>query len=272
MDKLIVTAAITGAELTKSDNPNLPITPDEQAQAAKACVEAGASVIHIHVRDDLGKPSQSVEHFKRTVQAIEGACAEKPIIQFSTGGAVGEPIANRIAPLALKPEMASFNTGTINFGDDIFVNSFPDMREMAKAFKSHGVVPEYECYEVGHVANIKILIKEGLIEPPYHVQFVLGVKGAMPGETLEDLKPLIRQLPENATWGVAGIGRFQLPLSKVGIEAGGNVRVGLEDNIYYEKGVLAKSNAQLVERVVQLAKDFGRPIATIAEARQMLGL
>ncbi|MCB0404024.1 MAG: 3-keto-5-aminohexanoate cleavage protein [Bdellovibrionales bacterium] len=272
MEKLIITCAITGAELSKDETPVLPVTPDEQARAARECVEAGASIIHLHVRDDQARPSQELAHFKRSVEAIRAACPDTPIIQFSTGGAVGEAMEKRIEPLSLKPEMGSFNTGTINFGDDIFVNSFPDMRGLAAGFKKYGVVPEFEIYDLGHLANLEKLIKEGLVTPPYHIQFVLGVPGAMQGDCFRDLAPLVQRLPQPSTWGVAGVGRFQLPLATVAIATGGHVRVGLEDNIYFSRGVLATGNAQLVSRVADLAKLYGRGIASIQEARQLLGL
>ena len=249
----------------------LPITPEEQAKAAKECVEAGASVIHLHVRDDAGHPSQELAHFKRTVDAIQKACKEMPMIQFSTGGAVGEKIEKRIAPLSLKPDMASFNLGTINFGEDIFVNTFADMRGLAEAFKSHKVVPEYEIYDAGHVDNLKKLIKDKIVSAPYHCQFVLGVPGAMAGE-IDGLVHLVSQLPANSTWAVAGIGRYELPLAVHALLMGGHVRVGLEDNIFYKKGEPAKNNAQLVERIVRLAKELGREVATPREARAMIGL
>lgn len=270
MEKLILTAAITGAELTKQQCPSLPITPKEQAEAAKEAVEAGASVIHLHVRDDAGKPSQKIEHFKRSVEAILMACkGNEPLIQFSTGGAVGETLEKRLAPLQLKPEMASLNLGTINFGEEVFVNSFADMRAFSAELQKLSIVPEYEVYDAGHLDNLKKLIKEGFAKPPFHCQFVLGVPGALSGE-IQALTYLIQNLPEKSTWAVAGIGRFELPLAVHAILMGGHVRVGLEDNIYYSKGVLAKSNAQLIERVVRIAKEVGRPVATIAEAKKIL--
>ncbi len=269
MEKLIITAAITGAELDKSKCPGLPITPEEQAQSAKECVEAGASVIHLHVRDDSGSPSQSLDHFKRTVEAIKKACKEVPIIQFSTGGAVGESIDNRLMPLQLKPDMASLNLGTINFGEEIFANTFSDMRLLSQSMKKYSVVPEYEIYDAGHLDNLKKLIKEGVVSAPYHCQFVLGVPGALNGE-ISSLLYLSEHLPEQSTWSVAGIGRFELPLAVHSILMGGHVRVGLEDNIYYSKGRLAKSNAELVERIVRIAKEVGREVATIADAKATL--
>ncbi len=271
MEKLIITAAITGAELNKKICPALPTTPEEQAQASKDSIEAGASIIHLHVRDEQDNPSQKLEHFQRSVDAIKKSCSPTPIIQFSTGGAVGEKMENRIASLALKPEMASFNLGTMNFGEDIFVNTFADMRALAAAFKKHNVVPEFEIYDAGHIDNLKKLIKEKWVEPPYHCQFVLGVPGAMAGD-ISGLVYLVEHLPENSTWGVAGIGRFELPLAVHAILMGGNVRVGLEDNIYYKKGQLASSNAELISRISRIAKEVGRDIASPHETKKLLNL
>lgn len=271
MDKLIITAAITGAELNKTICPALPVTPAEQAQAALESIDAGASIIHLHVRDDQGNPSQRLEHFQRSVDAIKKSCRKNPIIQFSTGGAVGEKMENRIASLALKPEMASFNLGTMNFGEDIFVNTFEEMRALAAAFKKYGVIPEFEIYDAGHIDNLKKLIKEGIVEAPYHCQFVLGVPGAMSGE-VSGLLYLVQHLPKDSTWGVAGIGRFELPLAVHALLMGGNIRLGLEDNIYYEKGKLASSNGQLISRIARIAKEVGRDIASPDEARKLLNL
>ena len=271
MEKLIITVAITGAELDKSKCPILPLTADEQAKAAKECMDAGASVIHLHVRDKSGKPSQDLTDFKRSMEAIRALCGRELVIQTSTGGAVGEKIERRLAPLSLKPEMGSFNLGTINFGEEIFVNTFSDMRALAQAFKSHGVVPEYEIYDAGHIDNLKKLIKENIIAPPFHCQFVLGVPGALAGE-VGSLTYLVGNLPSGSSWAVAGIGRYELPLAVHAILMGGHVRVGFEDNLYYSKGVLARSNAQLVERVVRLANELGREVASPKEARKSLGL
>jgi 3-keto-5-aminohexanoate cleavage enzyme len=235
----------------------------------------------LHVRDGNKKPSQSLEDFKKSVaairEAVKKAGLEQPIIQFSTGGAVGTPMDLRVEPLSLKPEMGSFNLGTMNFGSDIFVNTRPDMRDLAKAFSKYLVVPEFEIYDLGHIDELKALIREELIQPPYHVQFVLGVPGgALPFDPAKPdtkrLEFLISELPKPHTWGVAGIGRFERPFAELAIPLGGHVRVGLEDNIYLRKGVLAKSNAELVKDIAELAGTLGRKIATITEARKILGV
>ncbi len=271
MEKLIITAAITGAELDKKKHPVLPVTAEEQALASKECVEAGASIIHLHVRDDQGQPSQELAHFKRSVDAIRKACNQKVVLQFSTGGAVGEKMERRIAPMSLQPEMASFNIGTMNFGEDIFVNTFAEMRSLGEAFKKYKVLPEFEIYDAGHLDNLRKLIKEGVVAAPFHCQFVLGVPGALSGE-VSSLVYLVEHLPPHSFWGVAGVGRYQLPLAAHAIAMGGHVRVGLEDNTNYLKGQPAKSNAELVARVVRLAKELGREVASASEARQILGL
>lgn len=182
---------------------------------------------------------------------------------------MGEAIERRIAPLSLKPDMASLNLGTINFGEEIFVNTFADMRALADAFKKNGVIPEFEIYDMGHVDNLRKLIREKIVTPPYHCQFVLGVTGAMLGE-VSGLVYLAEHLPPESSWAVAGIGRFELPLAVHAIVMGGHVRVGLEDNIYYAKGEPARSNAQLVERITRIAREVGREVATPEEARKML--
>ncbi|SET13967.1 3-keto-5-aminohexanoate cleavage protein [Anaerobranca gottschalkii] len=269
MQPLIITAALVGAEVTKDQNPNLPITPEEIAQSAYECYQAGASIIHLHVRDEEGKPTQSVEIFKKTIGLIKEKC--DCIIQISTGGAVGTPVEERIAPLSLRPEMATLTTGTVNFGNDVFMNTPKDLVAFAKAMKAYGVKPEIEVFEGGMINNALALVKRGLLELPLHFDFVLGVPGGLTAG-IEELLFLKNMVPQGSTWTVAGIGRHELPLANFAILLGGHVRVGFEDNIYYEKGVLAKSNAQLVERIVTLAKILGRPVATVEQARQILNL
>lgn len=272
MHPLIITCAITGAEVTKTNQPNLPITPKDQAKAARDAVKAGASVIHLHVREDDGSPSQRVERFEEAIHEIRLAVPEV-IVQISTGGAVGEPIANRIKPLELRPEMASLNMGTMNFGDDVFENRPQDIVTLAQEMTSLGIVPELEIYEAGHLEASFRLIQKGILKAPFHYQFVLGVPGGMSGDVrnLIHLKSMLdTELGADASWAVAGVGRFQLPIATHALLMGGHVRVGFEDNIFYTKGVLAKSNAQLVERISRLANELGRGVASPAEARAML--
>lgn len=271
MDPLIITVAVTGAEVTREHNPNLPITPEEIVQAAVECYDAGASIVHVHVRDpETGKPSSDPELFKRV---LEGIREKRPdmIVQFTTGGAIGMTEEERIAPVYLKPDMATLNMGSMNFGDDVFLNPPKFIRRLAKTMIEVGVKPEIEVYDISMIATAKKLIKEGLILEPPHFDFVMGVPGGIPA-TVENLLIMKRNLPPNATWSVAAVGRHQLPMNVTAILLGGHVRTGFEDNVYYKKGVLAKSNAQLVERIVRIAEELGRPIATPKQAREILHL
>lgn len=268
MEKLIITAALVGAEVTKKDTPHLPTTPEEIGEAAEAVFRAGASIVHIHVRDENGEPSQDKELYRLAIEEIEKRC--DVIVQVSTGGAVGMSAEERLQPLSLRPEMATFTTGTVNFGKDVFMNTPEQLTVFAEEFERFGVRPEFEIFDVGMIANALHLVKKGFFTGHLHFDFVMGVPGAIPA-TAENLLHLIRQLPEEATWTVAGVGKSQLPMATLGILLGGHVRVGLEDNIYYRKGELA-TNQQLVERVVRVSKELGREIATPDEARHLLNL
>ena len=270
MEKLIITAAISGAEASKEDNLNLPITPEEVAEEAFKAQEAGASIIHIHVRDKEGNPTQSKEVFAENIEAMKekGVTA---IIQPSTGGAAGMSWQERIQPVYLEPEMATLDCGTTNFGNEIFVNDLPLMKNFAEEMNKLDILPELECFEPGHVHNALYLHKKGLLPKHLHFDFVLGVPGAMKA-SIKNLSFMVDQIPEEATWTVAGIGRHQLPMATHAILMGGHTRVGFEDNIYYKKGELAESNAQLVSRIVRLADELGREVATPDEARQILGI
>lgn len=272
MNPLIITAAITGAETTKEMNPNLPVTPDEQARAAAECVEAGAAVIHLHVRGRDGKASQALSDFKASIDAIRKACSPQPVIQISTGGAVGAPIKERVRPIVeLKPEMASLNIGSLNFGDDVFINHPLDVKKLARRMQELKVVPEVEVYDAGHIDIARRLLKDGLLKHPVHYQFVLGVPGGLSGEA-RNLTFMADSIDREDGFAVAGVGRYQLPLAAMAVIMGGHVRVGFEDNVYYHKGVLAKSNAELVARVRRIAQEFNRPVATPDEARGLLGI
>ncbi|AEX84919.1 hypothetical protein Marpi_0476 [Marinitoga piezophila KA3] len=269
MDKLIITVALTGAEVTKEQQPNLPVTPNEIAEAAYECYLAGASIAHVHARDEDGKPTQSYEVYKEIKEKIEAKC--NMIFQPSTGGAVYHTFEQRKQPLELNPEMATLSAGTTNFGEDVFMNTQEYMEKFAAEMKERGIKPEIEVFERGHIANALRLVKKGLLDMPIHFDFVMGVPGAIPGD-IEDLVYLVSRIPQGSTWTVAGIGRYELPLAVHAILMGGHVRVGFEDNIYYKKGELAKSNAQLVERIVRLAKELGREVATPDEAREILNI
>lgn len=269
MDKLIITVAPVGAEITRDDNPNLPLTPEEIAGEALQCVEKGAAIIHLHVRDAQGKPTQSKEVFARAISLIKQNC--NAIVQVSTGGAAWMSPEERLQPVTLKPEMATLTTGTVNFGEDIFSNPLPVVEHFAREIVAHGVKPEIEVFDVGMINNALSLVKKGILRLPLHFDFVMGVPGGIPGEP-RHLLHLVESLPPNSTWTVAGIGRYELPLATMAILLNGHVRVGFEDNIYYAKGVLAESNAQLVERIGRLAGELGRAVAKPDEARQILGL
>jgi len=267
--RLIITAALVGAELSRADHPGLPLTPEEIGQAAAEAREAGASMVHLHVRDEAGQPTQDLEAFRRAIEAIRARC--DVIIQVSTGGAVGMTAEERLQPVYLRPEMASLTTGSVNFGDQVFLNPWPLVEQFARVMQEQGVKPEIEIFDVGMIATALRLLKRGLIDEPLHFNLVMGVAGGIPA-TPRGLLHLVESLPPGATWSVAGIGQAQTPMATMAIVMNGHVRVGFEDNIYYTKGVLAQSNAQLVARVVRIARELGREVASPAEARSMLGI
>jgi len=269
MDKLIITCAISGAEVTKSHNEAVPYTIKEMVEAASGAYQAGASIIHLHARNDDGMPTQDKHRYLEISKAIKEKCPDL-IIQVSTGGAVGMSREERSQVLDILPEMATLDCGTLNFGgDDIFVNTENDIIYFANKMNNLGVRYEMECFEKGHIDLTLRLIKKGYIKNHLHYSFVLGVVGGMQGEE-RDFLFLKDSIPEGATYSVAGIGKYEFSLANLAIKHGGHVRVGLEDNIYLEKGVLAKSNAELVKKVVEMAKREGREIATPKEARELL--
>ncbi len=269
MEKLIITAALTGAEVTRENQPNLPITPEEIAEEAYKCWQAGASIVHVHARNADGSPTQAYEMYKEIKELVEAKC--DVIFQPSTGGAVWHSPEERLQPVELSPEMATLSMGTCNFGPDVFMNSEEYIEKFAKRMQELGVKPELEIFERGMIQNALALKKKGLVDGPFHFDFVLGVPGACPG-TPEDLMYMVGKIPHDATWTVAGVGRSQLPLTTMSILLGGHVRVGFEDNIYLSKGVKAVSNADFVDRIVRLAGELGREIATPDEARAILGI
>lgn len=267
MQPLIITAAVVGAEVMREHTPYVPYTPDEIAQEAVRCREAGASMVHVHGRRDDGTPTQDRETFRRILEAIRQRT--DILVQFSTGGAVGMPVDERIEGLDLEPDMATLTTGTVNFGDEVFMNSLPMIRQIAARLGELGIRPEIEVFDTGMVDTALRLVADGLLDAPLHFDFVLGVPGAM-GARPENLEFLVAMIPDDSTWSVAGIGRHELALAYQAVEMGGHVRVGLEDNIYLDRGVLAEGSWQLVERVVDHARAHGRAIADPDSAAQML--
>ncbi len=193
------------------------------------------------------------------------------IVQTTTGGAVGMSADERAQPLECNPEMATLNAGSLNFGDDVFLNPFPMVREFARRMRERGIVPELECYDAGHVESCLALAKEGVIELPAHFDFVLGVRGGL-GASEENLKFLLGKLPQGSSFSVAGIGRHQLPMAELSLRLGGHARCGLEDNVYLSKGVLAKGSYELVARLAEMARAAGRAVASPKQARELLRL
>jgi 3-keto-5-aminohexanoate cleavage enzyme len=273
MDKLIITAAICGAEVTKEQNPAVPYTVEEIVREAKSAVDAGAAIVHLHVSHDDGTPTQSRDRFQECEEAIYKECPNVILIP-STGGAVGMSPEERLqstdtTPL---PEMATLDCGTCNFGDEIFDNTMPTMRAFGKRMMERGIKPEYECFEMGHLDTILTMARKGQVPgAPMQFNFVLGVPGCTPA-TVDNLCWLVKNIPAGSTWTATGIGRYAFQLAAPAIVMGGNVRVGFEDNLYLERGVLAKSNGELVDKVVRMAKLLGREVANSDEAREILGL
>ena len=271
MNKLIITAAICGAEVLKEHNPAVPYTVEECVREARSAYDAGASIIHLHVRYDDGTPTQDKERYRVIMEGIEKACPGI-IIQPSTGGAVGMSNDERLQPTELNPEMATLDCGTLNFGgDEIFENTENTIKYFGKRMIERGIKPELEVCDKSMIEMALRLHKQGYILKPLHFDFVMGVNGGI-GGSLRDFVFLRGSIPSDATYTVGGLGRYEMPLAAAAIIDGGHVRVGFEDNVYLSRGVLAKSNGELVEKVVRLARELGREIATPDEAREILGL
>ena len=272
MEKLIISVGITGSRITRLQTPSIPITPEEIAQSGIEAWKAGASILHIHVRDPkTGLGTQELSVFKEVVERIRNET--DAILCLTASGIPGRNLQfqERLIPLSLNPELVSFDAGSINMRENVFLNPPEFLEMLAKETLAKGIKPELEVFEVGMVETCNRYLEKGLLKPPLHFQFVLGVVGGMPA-TAKSLLHLSEVLPQGSTWSVIGIGPGQLPMAVIGMAMGGHVRVGLEDNIYYSKGVLAKSNAQLVERVVKIAKEFGRDVAKPEESRKLLNL
>lgn len=270
MEKTILTVATTGSLPKKMDTPYIPLQPEEIADEVYACYQAGASVAHIHVRDDEGNASMSFEKFEQTVKLIRERC--DIVLNLTTSG-LGLSDEIRMKPfIELKPELASYDCGSMNWQNrTVFINEPSFLEKLGTTMKANNVKPEIEVFDAGMVYNALYYLKKGILESPLHFQFVLGSPGGMTA-TVENLVFLKSLIPADATWGAFGIGKNHLPILYTALALGGYVRVGMEDNIYYCKGQLAKSNVEFVERAKGIVHELGREVATPDETRKILGL
>ena len=272
MEKLIITVGITGSRITRQQTPHIPILPEEIAQSGIEAWRAGASILHIHVRDPrTGLGTQDISIFKEVVDRIRSQT--DAILCLTTSGIPGRnlPVAERLQPLSLQPELVSFDAGSINMGENVFLNPKEFLDGLAKETLAKRIKPELEVFEVGMVYTCLKYLERDLLKPPLHFQFVLGTPNGMPANA-KSLVHLTEVIQQGSTWSVIGTGIGQLPMAMIAMTMGGHVRVGLEDNIFYSRGVLAKTNAELVERIVRISKEFGREVATPGEARKILSL
>jgi 3-keto-5-aminohexanoate cleavage enzyme len=268
----LITVAPTGAETAKADVPQLPTTLEELVETAVRCEAAGAALVHVHIRDGEHRPSLDPMRLRDTVQALREAT--DLVVQLSTGGSVHDPLERRLQVLDAEPDSCSLTCGSVNFGDDVFLNPHPFMSRLYVQAQEHQVVPEFELFDLGHVAALRRLVDEhGL---PYggavHVDFVTGVPGGMPG-TAEALVAGVQALPPEVTsWSATGIGRAHLPVAAAALAMGGHLRVGMEDNLMLARGVPVQHNAELVSRAAELAALLQRPAMSTTDARALLGV
>jgi 3-keto-5-aminohexanoate cleavage enzyme len=270
----LITVAPTGAESAKADVPALPVTLDELVATAKECEAVGASVIHVHIRDDEAQPTLDLGRLRATVEALRESTGL--IVQLSSGGAVTDPEMARLAVLDAGPDMASCTMGTVNFGDDVFLNRWEFIVDLHTRMQERGIVPEYEIFDLGHLTSLRRLLDQhGLPAGGHvHVDFVMGVPGGMPGTTaaLVACAAALRDLPEGTTFSATGIGRTTISVLLASLSAGGHLRVGMEDTVTYAKGQPVEGNAQLVARAAAFARLAQRPPMTTTQARTMLGV
>ena len=273
MTKVIITAAVCGSNPTKAMNPAVPYTPEEIADAVVACSEAGAAIAHVHVRDpQTGAPTHRLNLFAEVVERVRARC---PILlNLTTSGLnlQGDDVTEaRLAPITLRPELASLDIGSVNFRTRPFINP-PDFGETAaQRMRDHGVKPEIEVFDIGHIEQAKHLIAQGFFDDPPYFQLCMGIQWGIPA-TPENLLTMHRSLPAGVPWSVLGVGRAQLPMITIGLLLGGHIRVGFEDNLHLRKGVLAESNTQFVEMAVHLVHTLHREVATPDDARAILNL
>ena len=284
-DPVVITNSISGAVANRDQCPAIPYTPEEYAAEARRVVDEGGSMIHIHARKPDGTPSYEIEDFAAITEAIKGA-VDDVIINYSTG-AIGVPLEKRIEYLrALKPDVAALNMGSMNYakysrrrGDfvfkAVFENSFDTIIELVTAMRELGIKPEHECFDSGHIANLDPLLDMGLLDEPLQISCVMGVTGGI-RPNARNLAHMSEQIPGGPdgpnNWGVIGISREQWMLVAAALTLGGNIRVGLEDNFYLPDGTMARSNGDLVAKARQMTEDVGRRAATVAEARELLGV
>lgn len=267
MQKMVITCAVCGAETTRKDNPNLPLTPEEIASSTFEAYRAGASIVHLHVRDSQGLPTQDLDIFSEAIRLIREKC--DIVIEVTTGGAVGMTDEERLQVISLKPEMASLDCGTVNFGNEYIINSLPTMRKFATEMKKQDVRPTLECFDLSHIYAANLLISEGLLAPPFHFGFVMNVPGGV-AYSEENLAFFVKKIPEGSFWTVMGIGgKASLDAHYGAISLNGFIRVGMEDNVYIDKGKLAGSNAELVTRAAKIAKDANYDIADASYVREL---
>ncbi|MFD2612377.1 BKACE family enzyme [Paenibacillus gansuensis] len=268
MQKVVITAAVTGGVTTREQNPNLPITPVEIAQSVYECWNAGASIAHIHARETDGTPSQRVELYQEIVTRIRERC-DILINLTTTGWGQSSGEEDRWKPLQCRPEIATFTPGSMNRKNGVMLNSPVFVRKLAQKILEADAMPEIEIFDFGMINQAVKIAKEGLLRSPLHFQFVLGVDGGIPASA-KNLLHLSESIPSESTWSVAAVGRHQLPMNLLGIMLGGHIRTGFEDNVYMNYGKLAVSNAQLVERLATYSAELGREVASPSEARSIL--
>lgn len=270
MEKLIISVATTGDFATRKHTPYLPITPQEIADSIYESWQAGAAIAHIHVRDEEGNPTSDLNKYREVRRLLEEKNCDI-IINFTTAGGEPNDVTRRLPICDLQPELASYDAGSFNIGRDVFIQSHEALEQLAGKMLENDVKPELEVFDVGMIHNALRIAKEGLIKPPFFFQFVLGAQGGIPA-TPENLIFMKNNIPEGSIWSAIGASKDQLMINTMTILLGGHVRVGMEDAVYFRKGELAKTNAQFVERIVELAKILGREVATPNEARKILGL
>jgi uncharacterized protein (DUF849 family) len=281
-DPVVITCSISGSLANREQCPAIPYTPEEYAAEARRIVDEGGVHVHIHARRPDGTPSYEVEDFQAITDAIRGEVGDDLIVNFSTG-AMGVPVEKRIAYLrAVRPEVAALNMGSMNYAKysrrrkefvfaAVFANPFEEIIEFLEVMNELGIKPEHECFDVGHVGSLEPLVDMGVLKPPLHVDCVMGVTGGIP-PTPRNLAAMVDNIPSGSHWGVIGISRVQWTLVASALTLGGSIRVGLEDNFYLPDGTMARSNGDLIAKARQMTIDAGRRPATVAEARDLLGV